>query len=152
MCRTIGQHVFVWHQSSFVMRGYSMLISISGPEFVYFVRCLVGMPCGAKTRRRNLRVLVWRHTLHDVTGVQWNTTNTIAQLKVPTFPICGRENVCSIPNALRRVHRKWSLTDPSIAYLGIYFDQIVWTMNYCTYEHFFALHSKNNHCTKQQRS
>jgi hypothetical protein len=40
-----------------------------------------------------------------------------AQLKVQTFPIYGREMCVPSHNALRRVHRKWSLTDPSIAYL-----------------------------------
>jgi hypothetical protein len=59
-----------------------MLRTISGQEVVYFARCLVGM-CGK-------------------VPVAPNSTNTIAQLKVPTFPICGRENVCSIPQCFAK--------------------------------------------------
>jgi hypothetical protein len=109
---------------------------------------------GAKKRRRNLRVLVWCHTLHDVTGVQWNTTNTICAIEGANISHLRTRNVCSIPQCFAKSTQEIKLnrSEHCLPTVGIYFDQIVWNMNYSTDEHFFGLHPKNNHCTKQQRS
>jgi hypothetical protein len=160
ICRTIGQLVFCLYQSSCVIGGGGKqsswrLVDIKLCTLNCAVFCgnVWWSACCAKIWRRDSRVIVWRHTLNDVTVSNETPRTPFAQLQlmVPSFPIYGREHVCSIPQCFAKSTHEMSLNRPEDCLPG----HLLWPnrlRNELLHKWAcFALHSKNNHCTKQLR-
>jgi hypothetical protein len=134
-----------------------MRSSIIGQEVVYFARCLVGMCRKVPVAPKSGDVICvclsdvtrWMTCVQWISGVQWNTTQTICAIECANISHLRTINVCSIPQCFANSTQEMKLNRSKHCLPR----HLLWSnrLNNDLLHRWdlFALHSKNNHCTKR---